>query len=80
MPTGTNTIFFIPHNKKPTHKKATYVRIVCADRPQKEDKKIVRWTTGGDLVQYDGDLATSTVNIITVKYHVNSTISDTDFK
>ena len=31
MPTGSNTIFFIPHDKKSANKKATYVRIVCAD-------------------------------------------------
>lgn len=34
-----------------THKKATYIRIVCADKPQKEEKKRVRWTVGREAIE-----------------------------
>ena len=80
MPTCTGTIFVIPYKRKPSHKKATYFRIVCADRPQKEEKKRVRWTAGGDRVIYEGEFATPTSNIVTVKCHINSTISDPNAK
>ena len=75
MPAGTNTIFFIEHKLKPKHKKSTYVRIVTIERPHKEEMKRVRWTVGGDCIQYDGDLATPTANLTTVKYHINYVIS-----
>ena len=34
MKSGMKTIFFIPFDKKPKHKKATYLRIVAAFRPE----------------------------------------------
>ena len=74
MPRGLNTIFFIPH-AKPKHKKATYVQIVCANRPQKSETKRVCWKAGGNHIEYAGNLAIPTANIITVKIHNNSTIS-----
>ena len=42
MPIGINTIFFIPHHQKPKNKKATYIRIVATDRPNKAGTKRVR--------------------------------------
>ena len=77
---GTNTIFFIPHKRKPSHKKSPYVQIVCANRPQKEEKKRVRWAAGGDRVIYEGDLITPAANIVTVKFYINSTIFDPNAK
>jgi hypothetical protein len=35
MPKGTETLWFIDRHKIPKHKKPTYVRVVCADRPEK---------------------------------------------
>jgi hypothetical protein len=35
MPTGTNTLFFIDKKDIPKNKKPTYVRVVCAGRPEK---------------------------------------------
>ena len=75
IPTGSDTIFFIDHAAKPAHKKATYCRVVATDRPQKIETKRVRLTVGGDRIQYDGDLATPTAGLTTVKLHLNSTIS-----
>jgi hypothetical protein len=37
MPTGTNTLFFINRDQVPKHKRATYIRVVCADRPKKSN-------------------------------------------
>jgi len=45
---GTNTMFFIPVTAIPQHQKATYLRIMCAHRPEKATPHWVRWTIGGD--------------------------------
>ena len=39
MPKGTNTIFFIPFDKIPKDHKATYIRVVCADGPEKPEPR-----------------------------------------
>jgi hypothetical protein len=49
---GTNTIFFLSHNKIrliPNNRTVTYARIVIDHRPQKEDPNRVRITVGGQL-------------------------------
>jgi len=46
--TGTNTMFFIPVLAIPHNKKATYLCIVCAHRPEKEVPHHVWWTVGSD--------------------------------
>jgi hypothetical protein len=35
---GTNTLFFIPIAAMPKDRRATYVRIICADHPEKEEE------------------------------------------
>ncbi|KAG7340278.1 hypothetical protein IV203_023821 [Nitzschia inconspicua] len=72
---GTNTIYFIPKSQVPRHKTATYLRIVCAHRPEKENAYRVRWTAGGNLIDYPHDASTKTADIITVKTLINSTLS-----
>jgi hypothetical protein len=52
MPTGTNTLFFIDKKDVSKDKKPIYVRVVCADRPENANPKRVRWTAGGDKVEY----------------------------
>jgi len=59
----------------PRNKRATYVRIVCAIRPNKTEKYRVRLTAGGNLVHYDGEKNTPTVSLETIKIHWNSVIS-----
>jgi hypothetical protein len=78
MPEGTNTLFFIYLKQIPKNKKATYIRVVCADRPEKTQVRRVRWTMGGDLISYDGDVSTKTANLTTVKCMLNSVISTDD--
>ncbi len=75
---GTNTMFFIPISAIPQHKKATYLRIVCAHQPEKEVPHCVRWTVGGDCVKYDGNVSTKTADLVTAKLLFNSIISTTN--
>jgi hypothetical protein len=80
MPEGTNTLFFIDKKDIPKHKKPTYVRVVCADRPEKPNPKRVRWTAGGDKVEYTGNVTTQTADIQTAKCLFNSVVSTPDAK
>jgi hypothetical protein len=50
MPTGTNTMHFIPHTAKPHDRKATYLKIVAAIKPHKAEKYRIRFTVGGDRI------------------------------
>ena len=72
-PTGTETIFPIPVTAIPAGRKATYARIVCADRPEKENPRRVRLTVDGDQIDFPGDVSTRTSGLATVKLHRNST-------
>ncbi|GAX19836.1 hypothetical protein FisN_11Lu298 [Fistulifera solaris] len=75
MPTGTDTCHFIHHHEVPKGKPVTYVKVVCADRPEKADPERVRWTAGGDRIQHHGDISTHTADVITVKILINSVLS-----
>jgi hypothetical protein len=75
MPTGTNTIFFIPKDKVPRDRKISYVNPVASIRPHKEEMYRVRLTAGGDRLEYPGVTSTETVSLITTKIHLNSVIS-----
>ena len=75
MPSGSNCCYFIPKHKIPPGKKPTYIRIVCADRPEKENPHRVRWTAGGDKITYLGNVSTKTADITTAKCLFNSVLS-----
>ena len=53
----------------------TYARIVVDFRPQKLDPNIVRITARGNLIKYQGELATRTTYITTTRIIWNSIIS-----
>ena len=72
---GTNTCVFIRKADIPKHKRATYLRIVAAHRPEKENAFRVRWTCGGNLIVYEFDASTKTADLPTVKCHLNSVLS-----
>jgi hypothetical protein len=72
---GTSTCIFIRKRDIPRHKRATYLRIVAAHRPEKENPFRVRWTCGGDRIIYPHDASTKTADLSTVKCHLNSVIS-----
>eukprot|EP00957_Ditylum_brightwellii_P201153 15324289-Ditylum_brightwellii.AAC.1 len=54
IPTGTNTIEFIPYSQVPSNKTVTYGRIVCDIRTQKEETHRTRLTCRGDRIKYAG--------------------------
>jgi hypothetical protein len=55
--------------------KITYGKIVCDCKPHKKEKERVRLTVGGDILDYSGDVATSTADITTFKILIKSTVS-----
>ena len=75
MPHGTDTIRFISVTDLPAGKSATYIKIVAADKPNKDIKQRVRFTVGGDRMVYDGDVSTKTANLETLKIILNSVVS-----
>jgi hypothetical protein len=82
IPVGTNTLHFIHRNQVPRNKKATYISVVCTDRPEKgpekEQVRRVPWTVGGDNIVFHGYVSTKTADLTTTKILFNSVISTTD--
>jgi hypothetical protein len=75
---GTDTCFFIKLTNIPKDRKITYGKIVCDYKPQKTEKERVRLTVGGDILDYSGNVATSTADITTFKILINIAISTED--
>ena len=75
VPQGTDTMHFIRIDQIPHGRKATYLRLVVADRPMKANPRRVRFTVGGDKVDYPFDVCTKTAALTTAKLLINSTIS-----
>ena len=74
MPSGTNTIFFIPKEKVPVGKTVTYGRIVAKIEPQKDETRCTRLTVGGNLINSPGDVTTTKAYLITAKLIFNSVL------
>jgi hypothetical protein len=74
---GTNTIKFIHKSKVPKSrlKDVTYGQFVCTKRPQKAESNRTRFTVGGDQINYPGEVATPTADLLFGKILFNSTIS-----
>ena len=71
----TNTMHFIHASNKPRGRKTTYLNIVANVRAQKEDPYRIRFTVGGDRLDYPGPTATESAEIQTANLLFNSTIS-----
>jgi hypothetical protein len=74
---GANTFIFIcrkdiPHNCKCN---ITYAQVCVNYCPEKKDPNRTQVTVGGNLLHYPGDHSTPTIDMITVKLHLNSVIS-----
>jgi hypothetical protein len=69
---GTHTIYFIPVSATPQGRKATYLKIVAANKPH---KCRVRFTVGGDRVDYKDNVSTKAADLTTAKCLFNSVIS-----
>ena len=74
---GTDTINFIPYNKIPNERRRdiTYGRFVCDIRLAKENPYRTRLTVGGDKINYPGEVATPTCELLLAKIFFNSVIS-----
>jgi hypothetical protein len=77
---GTNTAFFIDLTSIPKDCKIIYGKLVCDFKPNKTEKHQVRLTVGGDRLDYSGDTATSTADITTFNFLINSTLSTIEAK
>jgi hypothetical protein len=77
---GTNTIVFINVKDVPRDRTATYLRVVSAMRPEKAKPYRVRWTVGGDKVEYPFEVSTKTADLTTAKLLINSTVSTPNAK
>jgi hypothetical protein len=75
---GTDTCFFTTLKNIPEDRKITYGKIVCDYKPHKKEKERVRLTARGDRLDYSGDVATSTPDIATFEFLINSTLSTKD--
>jgi hypothetical protein len=74
---GTNTCFFV-ELKNITYRQIIYGKFFCDYKHHKKEKKRVRLTVGGDMLDYSGDVATSTADITAFKTLINSTLSTKD--
>ena len=74
----TNTLQFIYLHEMPKGRKATYLRVVADYQPHKEDPNRIRWTVGGNQVDYPWDKSTPTADMTTAKILFNSVISTKD--
>ena len=80
IPHGTDTLFFIHCNQMPKDRKATYIRVICANQPEKPNPRRVRWMVGGDRVDYPGNVTTQTADMTTAKCLFNSVLSTPNAK
>jgi hypothetical protein len=62
----------------PNDRKITYGEIVCGYKLHKKEKEHVRLAVGGDILDFSGDVTTSTADITTFKILINSTLSTKD--
>ena len=78
----TNTIKFIRRSEIPKDrtKDVTYGSFVCNMRPEKKEKERTRFVVGGDRINYPGEVATSTADMLVEKLLFNSVVSTKDAK
>ena len=74
---GTNTMRYIrksdvPHNRM---KDVTYGQFVCCIRPEKEEIHRTRFVVGGNKINYPGEVATPTAEMLVAKLLFNSVVS-----
>eukprot|EP00804_Cyclotella_cryptica_P013547 CCRYP_012910-RA/>CCRYP_012910-RA protein AED:0.33 eAED:0.31 QI:0/0/0/1/1/1/2/0/567 len=74
---GTNTIRFIRKQDIPKDriKDITYGQFVCTIQPEKKEPNRTRLIVGGDRINYPGEVATPTADMLAAKILFNSVIS-----
>jgi hypothetical protein len=75
---GTTTCFFVELRNIPKDRQITYGKNICDYEPHKKGKECMMLTVGGDMLDYSGDVATSTADITTFKFFINITLSTKD--
>ena len=73
----TKTIRFIREDEIPSKRKrdVTYGSFLCTVRPEKAEPNRTRFTVGGDRINYPGEVATPTAEMLVAKILFNSVIS-----
>jgi hypothetical protein len=73
----TNTIQFIHQHEVPKEqmKDVIYGQFVCTVQPKKAEPNRMRFTVGGDRINYPGKVATPTAEMLVAKMLFNSVIS-----
>jgi hypothetical protein len=74
---GTDTIVFIQRDEVPIDQiKDVMYGCMCVNyHPEKDDPNLTCLTVGGNRVNYPGNCGMPTVDMVTVKLHLNSVIS-----
>jgi hypothetical protein len=74
---GTNTIKFIHKRNVPSNRMqdVTYGQFVCVIRPEKAEIHRTRFVVGGNKINYPGEVATPTAEMLVAKVLFNSVIS-----
>ena len=73
----TNTIKFVKYEDIPKdrRKDVTYGQFVCTVRPEKKEPNRTRFVVGGDKINYPGEVATPTAEMLVAKLLFNSVVS-----
>jgi len=71
---------FMDHRNLPAGCKAAYLRIVAAIKLHKVKTHPIRFTDGGNRIDYKGKVSTPTANLQTIKILLNSTVATPDAK
>ena len=74
---GTDTIRFVKFSDIPVDRRQdiTYGQFVCNIRPEKAEPNRTRFTVGGDRINYPGEVATPTAEMLVAKILFNSVVS-----
>jgi hypothetical protein len=75
MPSGSETVYYLPHKALPKGRKAIYARFVETCRPHNTDTKRIRLTGGGSLIHYLYKVRAPTSDLSTLIFLLNSVIS-----
>ena len=67
MKSGSKMIYFIHLCEKPLDRRAPYLCIVAELKPHKAETYRVRFTVGGDRIDYKGAVTTPIAELQTVK-------------
>eukprot|EP00956_Cyclotella_meneghiniana_P014711 scaffold22143_cov41-Cyclotella_meneghiniana.AAC.2 len=73
----TNTIKFVRYEDIPKERRkdVTYWQFVCTVRPEKKEQNHTRFVVSGNKINYPGEVATPTTEMLVAKLLFNSVVS-----